>query len=71
LLGLGIGGFLIWFMIQGILPDFYFLSSSSDVYPLAIMLLGAIPPFVLIMGVFWYIRAIKEYQYYNTGRGRF
>jgi len=72
ILGLGIGGFLIWFLIQGILPDFYFLSSTHDVYPLAILLLGGLVPFILVMSIFWYIRAIKEYQYRdNTGRGGF
>ena len=67
-LGFGVGGFLIWLLIEGILPDFFSISSTHAVYPLAIMLLGAIVPILLIMGIFWYIRSLKTYQYFNKER---
>lgn len=72
LLGLGVAGFLIWFLINGILiPDLQPLASDSDVYGFAVFLLGMIVPFILIMSVFWYVRSIKEYQYFSNNQRRF
>jgi len=78
ILGFGIAGFLIWLLIQGILvPNFQSMAMTEgnelgqSVYPLATFLLAGVVPMLLLMGVFWYIRSIKEYQFFNNNRGRF
>lgn len=61
LFGLGVIGFLIWLLLQGILPEFYFLVGNSDLKTYALWLLGGVIPFVLVISIFWYLRALKEY----------
>ena len=59
---LGVVGFLIW-LLHGIVIQFQGVSETGNVYTLANYIWYGTPVIFLIMGTFWFMRKLKEWEY--------
>lgn len=62
MLGIAVFGFVYW-VFNGILPEFGAISVQDDIYTLAWYLWHGTLVIYLVFGAFWFFNALKEWQF--------